>query len=218
MKVTLIGTLPPIKAASPYCFHLADGLTKKINLEFISFQNLVPNIFYTGGLNEGKDNLKTINNFEIQNILKFYNPFSWIKVGLAAKGEIIHAQYWEIYQSLIYLVIFLCAKIKGKKIVLTLHNITHHNEDFFIGFFYKKITKIILILTDAVIVHNQRNKDKFCKIYSYDENKLFIITHGILKPYHPIKGISKKDARKYFGIANKKKSYYFLVIFGNIKD
>ena len=35
MKITLIGTLPPIKALSPYCYHLAEALSKKINVDFI---------------------------------------------------------------------------------------------------------------------------------------------------------------------------------------
>ena len=52
MKVTLIGTLPPIKALSPYCYHLTDALSKKVDIEFLNFKNSLPKSLYYGGMKE----------------------------------------------------------------------------------------------------------------------------------------------------------------------
>jgi len=36
MKITFVGTLPPIKALSPYCYHLAEALSKKHEVEIFT--------------------------------------------------------------------------------------------------------------------------------------------------------------------------------------
>ena len=38
MKVIFIGTLPPIIGLSPYCLHLSNALSKKVDLEFLGFK------------------------------------------------------------------------------------------------------------------------------------------------------------------------------------
>jgi len=49
MKVTLIGTLPPIKGISPYCQELLKSLSKRVEVEFIGFKKLYPDFLYPGG-------------------------------------------------------------------------------------------------------------------------------------------------------------------------
>lgn len=89
MKVTLIGTLPPIKGLSPYCQELLKSLSKNIEVEFIAFKKLYPNFLYPGGTKVEDKNYKLeIKNTQIRNILTYYNPFSWIWVGLSIEGGI----------------------------------------------------------------------------------------------------------------------------------
>ena len=73
MKITLIGTLQPIKALSPYCYHLADALSKKIDVEFINFKSILPGFLYFGGTKEKIS--YTLKNVDTKNILSWYNPF-----------------------------------------------------------------------------------------------------------------------------------------------
>jgi len=207
MKITLIGTLPPIKALSPYCYHLADALSKKIDLEFISFKSILPNILYCGGQKEKKDyNFK---NFRASNIITWYNPFSWIKAGIKAKGDIVHFQHWQFYANLMYCFILPIVKIRGKKIIITVHNVTPHTTDLPSVFLDKKINRIIFPFADHFIVHNKRNIGKFLKLYKIDENKISIIPHGTMMPYQKIKNISKEEARKYLNISSDKKVILF---------
>jgi len=48
-KITLIGTLPPIKGISPYCQELLKSLSKRVGVEFIGFRKLYPDFLYPGG-------------------------------------------------------------------------------------------------------------------------------------------------------------------------
>ena len=202
----MIGTLPPIKALSPYCYHLADALSKKIDLEFISFKNILPNILYCGGQKEDKDYSF---NFRTSNCMTWYNPFSWIKAGIKAKGDIIHFQHWQLYANLMYCFILPIVKIRGKKIIITVHNVTPHTTDKPSVFLDKKLNRFMFPFADHFIVHNKRNIDKFLKLHKIDKNKISIVTHGTMMPYQKIKNISKKDARKHLKIPSDKKVILF---------
>ena len=203
MKVTLIGTLPPIKALSPYCYHLADALSKKIIIEFINFKSVLPKVLYYGGEKEKKS--YKISSFKTLNILTWYNPFSWIKAGLKANGEIVHFQHWQLYSSLIYCIILPIVKIRGKKIIISIHNITPHTAKPTTVFFDKIFNKIIFPYTNILIVHNKRNRKKLLDLYNLDEKKIYMIPHGTLMPYQKLKNISKQSARKYLNMPIDKK-------------
>jgi len=215
MKVTLIGTLPPTKALSPYCYHLADALSKKIDLEFLSFKHILPNFMYCGGAKEKKS--YKISNFKSYNILSWHNPFSWIKTGIKAKGEIVHFQHWQLYASVMYCFILPIVKIRWKKIIITVHNITPHTTDLPSVFLDKILNRIIFSYADHFIVHNKRNKNKFLKLYKIDENKISIIPHGSITPYQKIKNISKEKARKHLNIPSDKKVILFFGYMWNYK-
>ena len=212
MKVTLIGTLPPIKGLSPYCQELLKSLSKNIEVEFIGFKKLYPDFLYPGGTRVKDNNYKTpeIKNAEIRNILTYYNPFSWIWAGLSAKGEIIHAQWWSHVLAPIYFVILSICKIRRKKIVITVHNVLPHENNKMNNF----LNKAILIFGDKFIVHNKKNKENLSNLYDIPKDKISIIPHGILE-VASIKDISKKEAREHLKIPQNKR---IILHFGNIRN
>lgn len=211
-KTTLIGTLPPIKGISPYCNELLNSLSKSIEVEFIGFEKLYPDFLYPGGTKIDDTNYKTpeIKNTEIRNILTYYNPFSWIWVGMTAKGDVIHAQWWSNILAPIYFIMLSIGKARKKEIVITLHNVLPHENSKINSF----LTMIILSFGERFIVHSEGNKKTLSTIYRIPDDKIFIIPHGILMPV-PIKGISKKEAREYLKIIQNKK---VVLYFGNIRD
>jgi len=212
MKVTLIGTLPPIKGLSPYCQELLKSLSKNIEVEFIGFKKLYPDFLYPGGTKVDDENYKTpeIKNAEIRNILTYYNPFSWIWGGLDAKCEIIHAQWWSHVLAPIYFVILSICKIRRKKIVITIHNVLPHENNKINNF----LNKAILIFGDKFIVHNKKNKENLSNLYNIPKDKISIIPHGILEVVS-IKDISKKEAREHLKIPQNKR---VILHFGNIRN
>ncbi len=210
--VTLIGTLPPIKGLSPYCQELTKSLSKGIRIEFIGFKKLYPDYLYPGGTKVKDESYKTIEmrNVEIRNILAYYNPFSWIWAGLTAKGKIVHAQWWSHVLAPIYFVVLLICKMRGRKTIITAHNILPHENSRL----NKLLNGVVLCLGDVFIVHNAENKEKLSEVYRISARHISIIPHGILQPV-PMKGIPKQQAREYLGISEDKK---VILNFGNIRD
>ena len=144
IKITFFGTFPPLKNLSPYCYHLVDSLSKKINVTTIGFRDIVPHISYSGGFSEKKVPKKIeFNNFSVNNVINWYNPFSWIKAGLMSQGQIVHIQHWVLYSTLMYLFIIPILKIRGKKILISVHNITPHNDNSFSTFLEIFFNKLI---------------------------------------------------------------------------
>ena len=205
MKVTFVGTLPPIKAISHYCYYLVVSLSKIIDMEFIGFKEIIPEFLYSGGTKEKSVSNKILKNVETKIFISWYNPLSWIQTGLQCNGDIVHIQHWAYYSSAFYCVILPILKIRRKKIVLTIHNITPHTDDKFTILIDKILNKILFSFTDVFIVHNLRNKQKLTELYKIKENRIFIVTHGTLKPYGRIKGVSQITAREKFHISNEKK-------------
>ncbi len=212
MKVTLIGTLPPIKGLSPYCQELLKSLSKNIEVEFIGFKKLYPDFLYPGGTRVKDNNYKTpeIKNAEIRNVLTYYNPFSWIWGGLTTKGKIIHAQWWSHVLAPIYFVILSICKIRRKKIVITVHNVLPHESSKVNRF----LNRIILPFGDVLIVHTGRNKEALSKIYNISKERIHVISMGVLFQ-NSIKKISKKEARKFLAIPPDKN---VILHFGNIRE
>lgn len=212
MKTTLIGTLPPIKGLSPYCTELLKALSKQVNVEFIGFKSLYPDFLYPGGTTS-MDNGYLITNFsntKIRTILTYYNPLSWIWAGLTLKGKVVHAQWWAHVLAPIYFTVLILAKIRGKKIIITVHNVLPHEKNFFSHF----LNSAILKLGDSFIAHTEKNKTSLSKIYNIDPKKITMIPHGTLEPI-PITGVSKEEARKRIGILQNNK---VILHFGNIRD
>ncbi len=205
MKVTYVGTLPPIKAISHYCYFLVESLSKLVDLEFIGFKKIIPEFLYSGGTKEKNESAVNLKNVETRMLISWYNPVSWIKTGLQCKGEIVHLQHWAYYSSAFYCVILPILKMRGKKIVLTIHNITPHTGDILSIVLDRTLNKLLFPFADTFIVHNQRNKQKFMELYNIREERISIVTHGTLKPYGRITGVSQSAAKERFHISDEKK-------------
>ena len=205
----MIGTLPPIKGLSPYCYHLAKALATKIDLEVICFKSIQPDFLYSGGTKDETEASFQLKNVKRKEILAWYNPLSWIKAGIIAKGDVIHIQHWALYSSIMYCIILLIVKLRGKKSILTVHNITPHVNDKSTVWVDRLLNKLMFPFADVFIVHNQRNKEKLLDLYRIDDKSVFIITHGLLQPYQQLKGIPKNAAREHLNISLSKKIILF---------
>lgn len=211
-NVTMIGTLPPIKGISPYCLELVKNLSTLLPVEFIGFKKLYPDLLYPGGTKIQEESITsfTLKNVHAMNNLTYYNPFTWIVAGLTAKGEVIHAQWWSHVLAPIYLTILFLCKVRGKKIVLTVHNVIPHEQSSF----NKLLNNSVLSLGDGYIVHSESNKTEFIKNFQIPESRVFVAPHGILEQAEK-KGISKLVAREHLNLPPSGK---VLLFFGTIRD
>lgn len=210
--ITIIGTWPPLKGISPYCEALVSSLSRSAKINFISFRKIYPEFLYPGGTKHSgiTDFSPKLNQVEVREIITYYNPLSWISAALAIKGNIFHVQWWAHVLAPIYFVILSIAKIRGKKIVITIHNVSAHENNVVTHLF----NKAVLILGDRYIVHSISNKETLRKEYGIIEELIEVVPHGILEPME-YTNISKEDARAYLQIPQNKK---VLLHFGTIRD
>ena len=210
-RVTLIGTLPPIKGLSPYCSGLASALAEETQLEFIGFRSLYPSFLYPGGTQTDlrTDAVDTLPGARVRTMLTYYNPFSWIWAGLTFEGEVLHAQWWSYVLAAPYAVILTLAKLRKRRLVITAHNVIPHEGSKL----SQVLNRVILRLADRIIVHTPSNRDVLVEKYRFAPERVSVIPHGVLNPA-PRAGMSQREAREALGIpANSKVVLYF----GNIR-
>ena len=207
MKITQIGVLPPEKSLGHYCLHLTKELAKIVDVKFLSFKNLVPPGLSRSIIAEKKKKPIIIPNVDIHYSIDLHNPFSWISAAMKAEGKVVHLQHWAWYTGLVSCLMLPIVKIRGKKIIISVHNITPHVLKKHIVYTDKLFNKIIFAFSNHFIVHNIRNKDRLMELYSIPEDQISIITHGILK--FDYKTISKNQARKHLDLPQDKKIILF---------
>lgn len=212
--ITVIGTLPPIKGISPYCSELALELAETQKVEFINFRSIYPEWLYPGGTRS--DDLYPVNlqhpYLEVRNLISWYNPLSWIWCGLSLKGSRVLAQWWSYPLAPIYMVILGIARLRGKRVDLTVHNVYPHER----GRIKEFLNRIVFPLADTLIVHTEENRKELIDM-GWKAEKIMVRPHPRLKMSG--KGVQaiadKESARREMGLSEENK---VLCFFGNIRE
>ncbi len=209
MRITMISTLPPLIGLSPYTVGLVSALSKKIEIDFIGFKKLYPDFLYPGGCIDKNGKAPKFNkNVNVNNSLVWWNPITWITSGLSIDTKIVHAQWWSWFLAPVFLTVLGIAKLRGKKIIITIHNVKPHEKEF-----YKIwLNNSVISLGDEYLVHNQSNKVLFQK------------TNNTKKPIHvyPIGITEIKKSNVPTSVLRKKykfdKNDKIVLFFGNIRN
>jgi glycosyltransferase involved in cell wall biosynthesis len=198
-SVSILGSLPPLRALSSYCYSFFQAISRLTDAEFISFKSIYPSFLYPGGA------LKQDNTFpslgerienKVRRNLTWYNPLSWIIEGIYAKGPILHAQWWSPPLVLIYLTICIIYKARKRPVVFTVHNIIGHEKSFF----FELCSRILFKFSDHFIVHSVANKKRLMEFYGIREDRISQIPHGPL--IFCEKEITREEARKRLGVGS----------------
>ena len=207
--ISFISTLPPQPGVSPYTLELIKSLRKKIKIEFIGFKKVYPKLFFPiKELCDAKPRNYKIENLKIRNILTYYNLFSAVYAGVTCKGEVVHAQWWSWFLAPIYLIVLGIAKLRGKKIIITVHNIKPHEKSLI-----KNLLNIsVLSLADEYVVHSKYNRDLFLE-ETKTKKIVNVIPHGVINIEKS--KLSREILKKKYGFSNKNK---IILFFGNIRD
>lgn len=211
-SVTLIGSLPPIKGISPYCYELMSSLSKYVYVVFIGFEKIYPDFLYPGGKSKEEvitPDFSKINNVSIRNFLVYYNPLTWIWAGLSIKNEVVHVQWWSHILAPVYFVILSICKIRGKKIIITIHNVTPHENNRLNQF----LNKSILFFGDHFIVHSSKNIEQLHDTYNIPKEKVSLVQIGSSISYNT-QVISQREAREKLKLPLEKK---IILFFGHIR-
>lgn len=211
-EITLVGTLPPIKGVSDYCIEQTNELARKIRVKFINFSSIYPEFLYPGQGTKENDPVfrrPSGKNVQVLDTLAWWNPLSWLHVGFSARGEILHFHWWTFYLSHVFFAMGLAAKLCGKKIVCTIHNVVGHES----GLIDRFLSGIVFLLPDKFIVHTQSNREQLMHYFHVNEKRIEVVPHGVYNFYRD-EDISKAEARKKLGVPEKAK---VLLLFGNIR-
>jgi len=209
--VSVLGTLPPIRALSSYCFELTGALSPKCRVEFISFKKIYPAFLYPGGKPDDDHTYPEIlaPSVRIRRRLTWYNPFSWIIEGLTATGDLLHAQWWSMPLFPVYLAVCVCFKLKNKPVIFTVHNVLSHEKSRI----YIKLSQILFRMADHFIVHSQLNKQQMIHCYGISGDQISIIPHGSLD-LHVRPQASPTALKTKFGLSPESK---VILLFGAIR-
>jgi len=209
MKATIFGMLPPLKIISPYCLRFLKAVSKETEVEFIGFKNLYPR-----NPDKGSDDIR-IQNATVRNMLNWYDPFSWIRAGLTARGDVMHFQWCSFFTFYpAFMTALLASKARGKKSVLTIHDIVPHNTSKLKRLLNDFSIKFANVLGSDFIVHSGKNKDLLTSMFGINGGRIHVIPHGVT-PLDSSETISKEDARSHLGISSDKK---VILNFGAIRD
>lgn len=204
MKVLLVDQLT--KVTYKYTFSLATALSKQNGVEIALAMDTKEQdencdvqkykFYNTADKDIGK--IKKIGNY-------IASTFKLVKLA-ERQFDIIHTQ-WIIFAPVDYWGLKSMKK-KGKKIVITIHDILPFNQKFYDYYYHKRI----YAMADQIIVQAPDNVKRFHELFPDNQVPVHMIPHGHFMDY--AQKIEKNIAREKLQIPQDKFVYLF---FGQIK-
>jgi glycosyltransferase involved in cell wall biosynthesis len=179
MNVAMLGSFPPLRGISSYCFELATSVAgDACRVEFISFKKMYPAFLYPGRDLKDDHTFPPVRNrhLQVKRNIAWYNPVGWILAGLKSRASLLHAQWWSLPLAPVYLCLCIIFKIRRKPIVFTIHNVLPHERS---PFFYC-LSRLLFSLGDHFIVHSRLNRQQLIDFYGISSDQVSLIPHGPL--------------------------------------
>lgn len=206
--VQMIGTLPPWKGISDYCEELFEGLTAQWDqFTFTGWRSLYPKRLYPGG--DPKTERHPLEDPALERTLAWYDPLSWLTVGFDPDVELIHAQWWSYPLAVPYVTVFVVGKLRGKTVLLTVHNVEPHEQSALTTF----LNDVVYRFADEYVVHSERNRSQLTDRTDIDPDDVNVISHPVIGPEK--RGLSKGEALNRLGLPPETNAVLF---FGNVRD
>jgi len=202
------GTLRAWKGSPAYCKEKNEGIDERWEaFKFTGWTDLYPAALYPGG--EPKTDEEPVEADNVERELSWYNPLSWISVGLDSDVELIHAQWWSYPLAIPYVSIFTLGKLRGKTVLVTVHNVEPHEQNALTRF----LNDMVYRFADEYVVHSEANKSQFSRTKGVDPEEIHVIAHPTIGP-EP-EGLTKADGLERLGLDP---SLNTILFFGNIRE
>ena len=178
LRVAMLGSWPPLRGLSSYCFECALSLADVADVEFISFRKLYPRFLYPGGdLTEDPTFPECRHDrLTVRRRLTWYNPFTWLGEGIHSQADLLHAQWWSLPLAPIYFTICQIFKFRKKPIVFTVHNVQSHEQSKL----FSKASQLLFQIGDHFIVHTRQSRERLTALYGTAPDRISLIPHGSL--------------------------------------
>lgn len=135
-----------------------------------------------------------------------------IKHFLGAKPRVVHFQWLNRFYIADRIIIPLIARLKGHKVVLTVHNVNAGKRDNNDTWYNRVTLKVLYGLCNHLIVHTPGSRDELIRDFHIKKSKISVVKHGMNNKV-TVTGISEIKARERLNIATDRKVILF---FGNI--
>jgi len=211
-KIVIVGPVYPFKGGiSHYTSLLYRVLSKKFDVELISFKFQYPSFLYPGDEQTDYEN----DNFKINNtqyIMHSINPINWLNTAMKItkiNPDLVIFQWWNPFFSPIFTSIAKLTRNNNKcKTIAICHNVLPHEKHIYDLAF----TKLFFRFVDYFIVQSKIDEKKLLELKpEADYKKTFHPTYNVFK----FEDISKETARKKINIGDEKKA---LLFFGFIRE
>ena len=177
ISVAILGSFPPLRGISAYCFELANAIAARVPVDFISFKHIYPEFLYPGGCQKDDSFPEAVHdNLSVRRHLCWFNPISWIQEGLLTQADLLHAQWWSMPLAPIYAIVCLAFKIRRKPVIFTVHNVSGHEGSLI----FETVSRLLFKLGDHFIVHTAANRTALTTQYGIESGKVSVIPHGSL--------------------------------------
>ncbi len=208
-KVSLFGSLPPLKAISVYCWCLCEGLSRRIPVECYSFKRLYPEWIYPGGTKDDDPewDVRENENLAIHRSLTYYNPLSWLWCALRAKGRLVHAQWWSLPVGLVWIFVLGILRLRGRRILLTVHNVRFHETSFFDHI----VRRAVFAMAHSFVVHCEENKQHLAEGMKIDPDRIHVVPMPVFDQYCD-PSVTQAAARERIGLEAGRVAF---LLFGN---
>jgi glycosyltransferase involved in cell wall biosynthesis len=204
----MLGSLPPNKGVSPYTADLVDAVSAlpDVDLEVITFSSIYPSWLYPGGEPDERGLVREFPLARVRRLLAWYNPLSWIWAGLTLRGDVVHAQWWSFVLAPVYATVLALARLRGKRVVLTLHNVEPHEKSKLKRF----LNAALLSFAHRVVVHSEANRAQLVARGARVPAALIPMAAGVAGAERPSRG----EARMRLGLPQGAR---VVLYFGNIR-
>ena len=161
-----------MRGVSPYSGDLYEAIMEEsaaggeCQVTVMDFASAMPGALYPGGrLSQGCAGRE----------IAWWNPFSWLRVA-SGPQSVVHLQYWTFVLSPYFLLIAFFCRIKGKRVVVTLHNPAAHENLWVFDF----TERIFLKLADVLIVHGERGRGSLYRRFGSSlKARTCVVPHGV---------------------------------------
>jgi glycosyltransferase involved in cell wall biosynthesis len=140
-------------------------------------------------------------------LLSWWNPLSWLHAGLTVRGDVLHAQWWSYPLAPVYVTVLAIARMRGKRVVLTVHNVQPHES----GWLRRIANRLVFPLAHHFVVHTRAQADALTGRIATE--RVTVIPMGVEPPV-PVTSADRTAARRELGIEDATPVALFL---GNIR-
>jgi D-inositol-3-phosphate glycosyltransferase len=200
----------------PYALGLASALAAQgIFMDFIGSDALdapeLHNTPFVNFLNLRGDQSEHVRlGRKMARLVKYYGRLLWYAA--VSRPPILHILWNNKFELIDRVVLMLCYRLLGKRIVFTAHNVNAAKRDGRDSLLNRLSLKIQYWMSDHIFVHTERMKRELLKDFDIRERKVTVIPFGINNTI-PTSEMTTVEAKKRLGLSADEKTALF---FGQI--